>query len=167
MNEEKIPYILKRNNIKNAYIQIKDGKVIIKVPKNFSQKQIEDIIKEKQKWIEKNLKKSRIKQEKSEKYSDEEFIQIIEQNVKELISITGLKPNRVRVKQIKYAWGSCSTSKNISINQKLICYSKNAIRYVILHELCHLKHMNHSKEFWNLVESYMPEYKQVKKELKE
>ena len=58
------------------------------------------------------------------------------------------------------------SNKNITINQKLISYSETAIRYVILHELCHLKYMNHSKEFWNLVQIYMPEFKEVKKEFK-
>ena len=50
--------------------------------------------------------------------------------------------------------------------QELIKYSEKAIRYVILHELCHIKHMNHSKEFWKLVEKYMPEYKEIQKEFK-
>ena len=45
-----------------------------------------------------------------------------------------------------------------------MAYSKEVIRYVILHELCHIKHMNHSKKFWELVENYMPNYKEVKKE---
>lgn len=165
--QEQIPYILIKENIKNLYIQIKYGKVVVKAPKNFSQKQIETIIREKQSWIEKNLKKSVKRQEREEQYSQEEFIKIVEKTASELISITGLKPNRVKLKQINYAWGSCSSKKNITINKKLICYSKHAIRYVILHELCHLKYMNHGKEFWNLIESYMPDYKDAKKELKE
>lgn len=162
----KQPYILIKSNIKNLYIQIKDGKVIVRAPKRFSQSQIEAIINKKRDWIEKNLQKSLEKQERKEQYTLEEFLKIVQENVKDLIAITGLKPNRVRVKEIKYAWGSCSSNKNITINQKLICYSQNEIRYVILHELCHLKYMNHSKEFWDLVENYMPEYKEAKKELK-
>ena len=61
---------------------------------------------------------------------------------------------------------SCSNNKNITINKKLISYSESAIRYVILHELCHLKYMNHSKDFWDLVKKYMPEYRKAKAELK-
>lgn len=165
--QAQIPYILIKENIKNLYIQIKDGKVIVKAPKNFSQKQIEAIVREKQTWIEKSLQKSIKREEREEQYSQEEFIKVVEKISNELISITGLKPNRIKLKQINYAWGSCSSKKNIAINQKLICYSKHAIRYVILHELCHLKYMNHQKEFWNLIESYMPDYKEAKKELKE
>ena len=107
------------------------------------------------------------KQERKEKYTKQEFIQIVEENVKDLIKLTKLKPNKVRVKNIQYAWGSCSNNKNITINEKLICYTKQAIRYVILHELCHLQYMNHSKQFWKLVEMYMPDYKNIKKELKQ
>ncbi len=159
-------YILIKSNIKNVYIQIKDGRIIVKVPKRFTNDQVETIVKEKQKWIEKNLEKSKRKQEREEQYTKEEFIQIVEETIKELMKITGLKPNRVRIKPIQYAWGSCSSNKNITINQNLIRYSRMAIRYVILHELCHLKYMNHSKEFWNLVATYMPDYKESKKELR-
>lgn len=112
------------------------------------------------------MQKFKEKQAKKPLYEQEEFLEIVQENVKDLIIKTGLKPNRVRVKQIKYAWGSCSSNKNITLNQNLICYSKQAIRYVILHELCHLQYMNHSERFWNLIQTYMPNYKEVKKEFK-
>ena len=100
------------------------------------------------------------------KLTKDEFIKIVESTTKELIELTNLKPNNIRIRDISYAWGSCSTNKNITISLKLIKYSKEAIKYVILHELCHLKYMNHSKNFWNLVEKYMPDYKEIKKEFK-
>ncbi len=159
-------YRLIRSDIKNLYIQIKNGEVIIKAPKNFTMDEINEIVRKKKKWIEKNLEKSVSKKELEPKYELEEFVKIVQTNVKELINITGLKPNRVRVREVKYAWGSCSSGKNITINKKLMAYNENVIRYVILHELCHLKYMNHSKKFWNLVETYMPDYKEAKKELK-
>lgn len=160
-------YDLIRSNIKNVYIRLQDGKVIVKAPKRFSEKQIDEIVSKKKNWIEKNLQKSQKKQEEKVQYTKEQFIQVVEENLKELMQMTGLKPKRVRVKEIKYAWGTCSSKQNITINQKLIYYPKEVIRYVILHELCHLKYMNHSKEFWELVKIYMPDYKEIKKELKE
>ena len=167
MKNEEIPkYETTYSKIKNVYIKIKDGKVLIKAPKRISKKELEKIIEQKSEWIEKSLEKEKKKQEKKPLYTQEQFKQIIEKNANELIKITGLIPNKIRIKDIKYAWGSCSSNKNITINHKLIVYSEMAIRYVILHELCHLKYMNHSKEFWNLVQKYMPEYKQVKKEFK-
>lgn len=164
--KQQIQYEIIYSKIKNVYIQIKDGKVLIKVPKRISKKEIEKIIEKKSDWINKNLEKSNQKQERKPLYTEERFRQIVEENANELIKITGLIPNKIRIRNIKYAWGTCSANKNITINYNLIKYSKQAIRYVILHELCHLKYMNHSKEFWNLVQKYMPEYKQVKKEFK-
>lgn len=165
-NQENLQYEIIYSKIKNVYIQIKDGKVLIKAPKKISKKDLNRIIENKYNWIQKSLEKEKKKQEKRPLYTQEQFKQIIEKNANELIKITGLIPNKIRIKDIKYAWGSCSINKNITINQKLISYNERAIRYVILHELCHLEYMNHSKEFWNLVQRYMPEYKQVKKEFK-
>ena len=147
------------SKIKNVYIQIKDGKVIIRAPKRMSEKELEKIIEKKSAWIEKNLENTSQKQEKPPLYTEEQFKKIVETNANELINITGLIPNKIRIRDIKYAWGSCSNNKNITINKNLISYSELAIRYVILHELCHLKYMNHSKDFWDLVQKYMPEYK--------
>ena len=167
MNNKKITqYEIRYSKIKNVYIQIKDGKVIIKAPKRISEKELEKIIEKKSGWIEKNLEKTSQKQEKSPLYTEEQFKKIVEKNASELINTTGLIPRKIRIRDIKYAWGSCSNNKNITINKKLISYSELAIRYVILHELCHLKYMNHSKEFWDLVQKYMPEYKKAKMELK-
>ncbi len=167
MNNQEIPqYEITYSRIKNIYIKIKDGKVLIKAPKRVSKKELTKIIEEKSNWIQKSLEKEKKNSEKKPQYTQEQFKQLVEKNANELIEITGLIPNRIRIRKIKYAWGSCSINKNITINENLISYSKQAIRYVILHELCHLKHMNHSKEFWNLVRIYMPDYKEIKKEFK-
>lgn len=164
--EEIIEYEVKRAKIKHVYIQIKEGQVIVKAPHKISQTQVQEIVHEKIDWIAKSLETSKKKQEKQNLYTQEEFIHIITKQVSELIKLTGLHPTRVRVKELKYAWGSCSIKKHITLNSNLIKYSEQAIRYVILHELCHIQHMNHSKEFWKLVQTYMPEYKEIKKEFK-
>ena len=161
-----IEYQIKYSKIKNIYIQIKNGQAIIKAPKRVSKKEIEKLIEQKAEWIKKGLEKEKQKQSKQALYTKEEFKQIVTSNAKKLINETGLIPNKITIKEIKYAWGSCSSKKNITINLELIKYSQKAIRYVILHELCHIKHMNHSKEFWKLVEKYMPEYKEIQKEFK-
>ena len=166
MKNEIPEYEIKYSKIKNIYIQIKNGKIIVKAPKRISKKEIEKIIEQKSEWIKKTIEKENKKQKKKELYTKEEFKEIIEKNANELIQETGVRPNKITIKQIKYAWGSCSSKKNITINLELIKYSEQALRYVILHEICHLKYMNHSQEFWNLVQKYMPEYKEIKKEFK-
>ena len=161
---DNLEYEIKYSKIKNIYIQIKDGKVIVKAPRRVSKKEIEKILEQKSEWIQKAVEKETKKQEKKPLYTKEKFKEIVEKDANELVKQTGLVPNKITIKKIKYAWGSCSNKKNIAINLELIKYSEQAIRYVILHEFCHIKYMNHSKDFWNLVEKYMPNYKQVKKE---
>ena len=161
-----LEYKIKYSKIKNIYIQIKDGKVIVKAPRKISKKEIEKILEQKSEWIHKTIEKETKKKEKKLLYTKEEFKRIVKKHANELIKQTGLVPNKITIRQVKYAWGSCSSKKNITINLELIKYSEQAIRYVILHEFCHIKYMNHSKDFWNLVEKYMPNYKQVKKEFK-
>lgn len=91
---------------------------------------------------------------------------IIKSKVDEWSKIMGLIPNKLKIRTQKSRWGSCSSAKHVNLNWKLICVSPVLIDYVIVHELCHLKHLNHSKDFWNLVEFYFPSYKESKMVLK-
>ncbi len=72
----------------------------------------------------------------------------------------------VSIKNSKTRWGSCSSKKNLNFSYKIIFLSPNAQDYLIVHELCHLIHMNHSKNFWYLVQKGIPEYKKLRKILK-
>ena len=60
-------------------------------------------------------------------------------------------PSQIKIQTARSRWGSCNSRGMINLNWKLILFSPALIDYVIIHELCHLKHMNHSREFWNLV----------------
>ena len=71
------------------------------------------------------------------------------------------------VKSQRTRWASCSAQKNLSLNTKLLFLSPDLVRYVLIHELCHTVHMNHSKEFWRLVASYEPSYKVLDQSLRE
>lgn len=77
-----------------------------------------------------------------------------------------LNYQQVRLKSQKTLWGSCSSVNNINLNYLLIQAPINVIDYVIVHELCHTVHKNHSKDFWQLVESILPNYKASKSWLK-
>lgn len=199
-------------NIKNSYIQIKDNRVIVKVPIKATRKYINELVSSKKDWIEKNLQQQKNKslnkniikvlgkaytlqvienKPRNKVYLKDNYIYFeVKENNNEVIqklldkfykeiakdevyatmeyikSITGLSPKEIRIKKLKSAWGICSSKQYISINQNLMAYSRHAIEYVCLHEVCHLKHMNHSKEFWKMVEKYMPDYKTAKLELK-
>ncbi len=74
--------------------------------------------------------------------------------------------NSIKVKTHRSKWGSCSSQRNINLNWRLIHLKQEVSDYVIYHELCHLKEMNHSAAFWKLVEYYCPDYQDAEKELK-
>ena len=169
-----INYEIDRARRKNIYICIRDGKVMIKGPRKMTDAQAEKVIREKENWIQRKLledkKSTRAQKEEeylaNEKYYRKEAEKNISFSMEKMISLTGLKPAEYKLFNFKRAWGNCSNKKQIKLNPKLVMYSEHAIEYVCLHELCHLRYMNHSKSFWNLVEKYMPDYKEAEKELK-
>ena len=77
-----------------------------------------------------------------------------------------LVPASVKVKEQNKRWGSCTAQKNIYINSKISMARLDVIDYVIIHEFSHLVHMNHSKKFYDLVKSIMPDYKDKENWLK-
>lgn len=74
--------------------------------------------------------------------------------------------NKISIRGQKTRWGSCSSKHNLSFNFKLMQFRHDVIDYVIFHELCHIIEMNHSKAFWSLLRKFCPNYKSLKKELK-
>ena len=164
--EEIIPYEVIRSKIKNMYIYIKEGKVIVKIPNRLKDREMQVFVNKKAKWIYEKVKQEK-KQQKIEESVEPKDIERLEEIVKSSIqkyaNLLDETPNKVRIKDIKYAWGSCSSNRNITINKKLAKKDEKIIEYVVLHEMCHLKYMNHSEKFWNLVESYMPEHKEYRR----
>lgn len=77
----------------------------------------------------------------------------------------GLYSSSLKIKGYKRRWGSCSGSRQITFNWKLIFADDELIDYVVIHEIAHLQHMNHSKSFWLLVEQYCADWKRLRKEL--
>ncbi len=84
----------------------------------------------------------------------------------EKFNYRGAKP-LLKVRRMKSKWGVCNVTNNIiTLNLELIKFNIKYLEYVIFHELCHLVYPNHSKDFWNLVEKYVPNYKVFRKEMK-
>lgn len=219
-----IAYTINKAKIKNIYITIENGEVVIKAPWYTTRNQIQEVVESKRDWIMKKLEEYNVSPRKAKEYEDGEKFQILGESyylniyykdinnailnvenekieiilplsyaeednteqIKKMIDkmyymiaekevesamektrkMVGLAPEEYKIKKIKYAWGTCSSRKVITINQNLMMYSRKAIEYVVLHEICHLKYMNHSKKLWEMVESYMPDYKEAEKELK-
>lgn len=81
--------------------------------------------------------------------------------------IINVSYNLVKIKDQKSRWGSCSGKGNLNFNWRLVMMPQQVMDYVIIHELCHLKYLNHSKDFWNMVSRYVPDYKKDNEWLKE
>lgn len=135
--------------LKKPFFKIEDGFLVCYLPKNTRISDYDSI------ELSEKLKKFYKKQ--AELYLTERM-QLWSQ-------LTHLRPLKLVFRSNQTRWGSCSSQKHISLNWKLICQSPALIDYVIVHELCHLKHLNHSVEFWNLVESFLPSYQTIEKVL--
>ncbi|MCX6721621.1 MAG: M48 family metallopeptidase [Candidatus Staskawiczbacteria bacterium] len=90
----------------------------------------------------------------------------VENRIKYFNSFYNLKINRIAIKNTKTRWGSCSSKGNLNFNYKIIYLKPVYADYLIVHELCHLGELNHSKKFWALVSKIIPNYAKINKELK-
>lgn len=85
----------------------------------------------------------------------------------EIAGRMGLTPTSVKVNAAKTRWGSCSSRGSVNYTWYAVMADRDAVDYIIIHELCHMRHMNHSKAFWNEVRKWCPEFERMKDELKE
>ena len=102
-----------------------------------------------------------------ERWYRTEAARLINERTDKLSSDMGISYKRIVIRGQKTRWGSCSRKKNLSFNWKLIMAPQPVLDYVIIHELIHLKEMNHSKKFWELVAQYCPGWREHKKWLKQ
>ena len=78
----------------------------------------------------------------------------------------GFRFNNISVKNQKTRWGSCSIKGNLNFNYRILLLPSHISDYIIVHEICHLKELNHSKRFWDLVAISIPNYSEIRKELR-
>jgi len=92
---------------------------------------------------------------------------ILEERLKYISNLVKLAPNSMRISDSKGRWGACNSKGNVSFNFRVVMLEPAVIDYVIVHELCHLVEMNHSKRFWQLVYSFLPNAETQKEKIKE
>lgn len=166
------------SNRKSIAIQIKpNGTVVLRAPYGVPKKEINRILEEKRSWIEEHLQevvKHREQQRAVPELSKEEIdeladkaLKYIPERVKYFAPIVGVNYSRITIRNQKTRWGSCSTKGGLNFNCLLMLMPPEVIDYVVVHELCHRKEMNHSPAFWEEVEKVLPDYKVAKKWLKD
>ncbi|MBS5987870.1 SprT family zinc-dependent metalloprotease [Clostridium sp.] len=102
-----------------------------------------------------------------EEYLKRETLRVVKEKVIRHKVLFDITPKDIKVKKLKSRWGSCSYDNVLVFNSKLIMFRSEAIDYVVIHELCHMIHKNHSKDYWDLVKNIMPNYEEEHMYLRE
>ena len=166
-------YRVIKSDRKTVALQIKSGEVIVRAPRAMSDGAIADFVSRHEDWIRKKL--ATMQKKPSGPPITEDGIALLTKRANEIIpprvayyaSLVGVDYNRVTIRHQKTKWGSCSGKKNLNFNCLLLLTPTEVMDSVIIHELCHLKYMNHSKEFYNEVLRVCPNYKQYDRWLKQ
>ena len=171
-------YELIRSARRTLSVEVRvDGTVIVRAPKKCPQSEIDRFLKERQDWIREKLLLMKARQRDAEKVQplSEEERNLSREAAREAIgqklwyyaSRMGVTYGRVSIRDQKTRWGSCSAEGNLNFNWRLIMAPPGVMDYVVVHELAHRKEMNHSRNFWKVVEEAMPDYRKYKAWLKE
>lgn len=167
-------YKIIRSKRKSISIEIsKDAEITVRAPLFATDKLIASVVLSKQSWIDKHLEsiRSRPAEPELSKKQIDAYISaakaILPEKVRYFAKIMEVTPTGITITSAKKRFGSCSGKDRICFSYHLMRYPEPAIDYVVVHELAHIVHKNHSKSFYALVEKYMPDYKQREKLLKE
>lgn len=180
VDEMKIPYEIIRSKRKTYGISVMPGgKVTVRIPLRGSERFAVSMVESKKNWIAVSVLKMQAVEPtppQKEKSPSEKRLEAIYRDaareyfpkrVSYFSHVLGVNYGKITIRDQKTRWGSCSSKGNLSFNWRLILAPPNVLDYVVVHELCHRKEMNHSQRFWALVESVMPEYREYRKWLKE
>ncbi len=175
-----LPANLIKSNRRSVGITVKPGgEIVVRAPKRMPTSMILSFVKEKESWIVKTyLKQSKIQPAPAsenktpgtlalEKRYRDAAKDYIPKRVEYYHTFTGGNYSKITIRDQKTRWGSCSSNGTLSFNFRLMMAPPRVLDYVVVHELCHLTHMNHSNDFWNLVGSILPDYREHRKWLKE
>jgi predicted metal-dependent hydrolase len=156
-----------------------DARVIVRAPRRATLVEINRFLGEKADWIDRHIIKMK---ERQKELADNDVQPLSDQDIKLLTTrakriipgrvrhyadIMGVTYGRITIRMQKTRWGSCSSKGNLNFNCLLMRTPDDIVDYVVVHELCHLKEMNHSPRFWAEVEKVLPDYRQRRKWLKD
>ena len=168
-----------RSSRRTLSLQVKnDGQVIVRAPKHVTLQEIAAFVRKNSAWLHKHLEKVRKEKELNaaspvqpltmediQKLADE-ALRVIPGRVAHFAPLVGVTYGRITVRNQRTRWGSCSSKGNLNFNCLLMLAPPGILDYVVVHELCHRKVMNHSPKFWAEVAKVMPDYKERQKWLR-
>lgn len=173
-----IDYVIKKSHRRSMSLHVdSDGKVIVKAPVGTPTYVAEEFIRERRDWIVNQLTKIENQTRLAEQlgYLSAQDIKNLKKRAKVLIperveyyaNLSGITYNKIFIRLQKSRWGSCSADGNLNFNCLLALMPLEILDSVVVHELCHRRHMDHSKAFYTEVLTIYPEYKRCNKWLKE
>lgn len=139
---------VKYKTVKNPSLDIENGEIRVILPNQY-----------------KKLENSEVVKMLIEKMYDMVATKEIEKAMEKTRIMTGIAPEDYEIKRLNNVLAKCVRDK-ITINPDIAMYKRETIEYIVLHEFCHLKYKNHTKSFYNMVETYMPNYEEISRELK-
>lgn len=171
VSETVLSYPVIRSDRKTVGITVKrGGEVVIRAPRRMALADVQKAVEKHRAWIEKTVKVSKALPDQPDEREQEALRRKARQLLPPLVShwagVIGVTPASLRITSARTRFGSCSGKNGLCFSLFLLQYPPEAIEYVVVHELCHILHHNHSAAFWACVERYLPDYRARKALLK-
>lgn len=161
--------VLKRRGIKNLTLRLaSDNSIKVSAPLRCSNNLILEFIQSNLAKVLQKLTSTVSLHDRRKSYltHKKEAFDLVSRYISEYREYFGDVVNRIRIKDTKSLWGSCSSSNNLNFNYKIVFLPPHLQRYIVVHELCHLKELNHSPRYWELVGKLDADYLRNDAELK-
>ena len=163
-----------RSNRRSIMIRVtSDAEIVVRAPFYVTKSKIDAFVESKKNWIEKSIARALTHKERFLDVSKEEENMLRKRANDVLIkkvafysSLMDLNPSAIRITSAKKRLGSCSPSDSICFSWRLLLYDEDVIDYVVVHELAHIKYKNHSRVFYELIASVLPDYRKAVKKIK-
>lgn len=186
-NSTVVVQVENKKHIKHCYLRvIKNNLIQIRANRYFTLSDAKDLVLRKKDWLENSLKimeRKAINEDEFlylgetknlldfnikciDKYYKEKIQNYIPDFVEMYSKKMNLFPTKISYRKNKRTWGSCNYKNELNFNILLMKYPLYIMEYIVVHELAHIEHKNHSRNFWNLVEEFCPNYKKIERDFK-
>ena len=168
-------YTVIRSHRKTLALEITpELKIIVRAPVRASSRAIRSMIENNKDWINRTLEKQKSRSIRSVQLTPEDIsalkknaAELIPQRVAHFSAVMGLEPAGVKITSAEKRFGSCSGKNSLCFSYRLMLYPEAAIDYVVVHELAHIPHKNHGRDFYALIESVLPDWRERRNLLKQ